>query len=188
MLAALNRNPNASPEELLHTLRKEIDVFVGDAPQFDDITMLSFCYFGPQNAKELKLEAVDENLGRVLDFVNSELDNLNCPEKMKTKIDVALEEIFVNISHYAYKPDNGTALIRIEALSNPKRVKITLCDWGVPYDPLAKKDPDITLSAQERQIGGLGVYIVKKYMDDIKYEYIDGQNVLTIVKNLESIL
>ena len=185
MLAALNRNPNASPEELLHTMRKEIDDFVGDAPQFDDITMLNFCYNGSPSAKELKLEAVDENLGQVLDFVNGELEAMDCPPKTQMKIDVAVEEIFVNISHYAYKPETGLALIRIDTKSNPNRITITFSDWGVPYNPLAKPDPDVTLSAEERQIGGLGVFIVKKYMDDIKYEYVDGRNVLTIVKELE---
>ena len=185
MLAALNRDPDASPEVLLHTVRKEIDAFVGDAPQFDDITMLSFFYNGPQNAKELKVEAVDENLGQVIDFVNGELEALGCPEKTQMKIDVALEEIFVNISHYAYKPETGPALIKVETQSAPKSIKITFCDWGVPYDPLAKQDPDITLSADERQIGGLGIFIVKNYMDDMSYKYSDGKNVLTIVKNLE---
>ena len=185
MLDALNKNPDASPEELLHTLRKEIDTFVGDAPQFDDITMLSFCYKGSSNEKELKLDAVDENLNQVLDFVNGELEALDCSPKTQMKIDVAVEEIFVNIAHYAYKPDTGSALIRIETQSDPKRITITFSDWGVPYDPLAKPDPDITLSAEERQIGGLGIYITKKYMDDVKYEYVDGQNVLTIVKDLE---
>ena len=185
MLAALNRDPDASPEELLHTVRKEIDAFVGDAPQFDDITMMSFCYNGAPRAKELKLEAADENLARVLAFVDGELEALECPQQTQMKIDVAVEEIFVNIAHYAYKPETGLALIRIETQSDPKRVKITFRDWGVPYDPLAKPDPDVTLSAEERQIGGLGIYMVKKSMDDMKYEYVDGQNVLTLVKNLE---
>jgi len=185
MLDALNRDPDASPEELLHTVRKEIDAFVGDAPQFDDITMMNFCYNGAPRAKELKLEAVDENLGRVLEFVDGELEALDCPQKTQMKIDVAVEEIFVNIAHYAYKPEIGLALIKIETNSDPKRVSITFRDWGVPYDPLAKPDPDVTLSAEERQIGGLGIFMVKKSMDEMKYEYADGQNVLTIVKNLD---
>ena len=185
MLDALNRDPDASPEELLHTVRKEIDAFVGDAPQFDDITMMNFCYNGAPCAKELKLEAVDENLGRVLEFVDGELEALDCPQKTQMKIDVAVEEIFVNIAHYAYKPETGLALIRIETGSDQKRISITFRDWGVPYDPLAKPDPDVTLSAEERQIGGLGIFMVKKSMDEMKYEYADGQNVLTIVKNLD---
>ncbi|MBQ2469003.1 MAG: hypothetical protein II503_04890, partial [Clostridia bacterium] len=111
MLDALNRDPDAWPEELLHTVRKEIDAFVGDAPQFDDITMMNFCYNGAPHAKELKLEAVDENLRRVLEFVDGELEALDCPQKTQMKIDVAVEEIFVNIAHYAYKSEIGLALI-----------------------------------------------------------------------------
>ncbi len=185
MLDSLNRDPDASPEELLHIVRKDIDAFVGDAPQFDDITMMSFCYNGAPSAKELKLEASDENLERVIAFVDGELEALECTQKTKMMIDVAVEEIFVNIAHYAYKPETGLALIRVETQSDPKRVKITFRDLGVPYDPLAKPDPDVTLSAEERQIGGLGIYMVKKSMDDMKYEYVDSQNVLTIVKDLE---
>ena len=185
MLDSLNRDPDASPEELLHIVRKDIDAFVGDAPQFDDITMMSFCYNGAPSANELKLEASDENLERVIAFVDGELEALECTQKTKMMIDVAVEEIFVNIAHYAYKPETGLALIRVETQSDPKRVKITFRDWGVPYDPLAKPDPDVTLSAEERQIGGLGIYMVKKSMDDMKYEYVNSQNVLTIFKDLE---
>ena len=100
------------------------------------------------------------------------------------QVDVAVEELFVNIAHYAYAPDTGSATIRVAPRQDPKGVAITFVDRGVPYDPLAKEDPDVTLSAEERQIGGLGIYMVKKSMDDMQYEYRDGQNVLTIVKNL----
>ena len=185
MLASLNRDPDASPEELLRTVKKDIDAFVGDAPQFDDITMLSFCYNGAPRVKELRLEAAVENLERVLEFVDGTLEALDCPQNIQMKIDVAVEEIFVNIAHYAYGSETGLALISIETQSDPKRISITFRDWGVPYDPLAKPDPDVTLSADERQVGGLGIYMVKKSMDDIKYEYTDGQNVLTIVKDLQ---
>ena len=185
MLDALNRDPDASPEELLHTVRNDIDAFVGDAPQFDDITMMSFYYKCQPSAKELKLEAANENLDRVLAFVDEELEAAGCPQKTQMKIDVAVEEIFVNIANYAYAPETGLAVIGIETKDDPKRVVITFRDWGTLYDPLAKPDPDVTLSAEERQIGGLGIYMVKKSTDDMKYEYVDGQNVLTIVKNLE---
>ncbi len=185
MLAALNRNPEASPKELLTTLKKDIDLFVGDAPQFDDITMLNFCYKCSPVVKELKVDAKRENLEEVLAFVDKELEIANCSMKTQMKIDVAVEEIFVNIANYAYAPETGSALIRIETQYDANRVEITFHDWGMPYDPLAKPDPDITLSAAERQIGGLGIFMVKKSMDDMKYSYVDGQNVLTIVKYLD---
>lgn len=133
---------------------------------------------------ELTLDATIENLDDVLAFVDGELEKLDCPMKTQMQIDVAVEELFVNIAHYAYAPNTGSATVRFDAVREPKAAAITFVDRGVPYDPLAKPDPDVTLSAEERQIGGLGIYMVKKSMDDMKYEYRDGQNILTIVKKL----
>ncbi len=187
MLEALNRDPGAEPEELLRNVREGIDAFVGDAPQFDDITMLGFRYTGATGLgeKELELDATVENLDRVIAFVDGELETLDCPPKTQMQIDLAVEEIFVNIASYAYAPGTGTAVVRIRTQADPKRVTITFLDQGVPYDPLEKPDPDITLSAEERQIGGLGIYMVKKSMDEMKYRYRDGRNELTITKGLE---
>lgn len=186
MLSSLNRNPDASPQELLRTVRGDIDVFVGDSPQFDDITMLGFYYAGTEEKKvsELTLEAKVENLDEVLAFVDGHLEQLDCPMKAKMQIDVAVEELYVNIAHYAYNPSVGSATVRVEVLQNPLAVSITFIDHGVPYDPLKKPDPDVTLSAEEREIGGLGIYMVKKSMDGIDYEYKDGQNILRIQKNI----
>ncbi len=183
MLAALNSDPEAAPEQLLRNVRAAIDAFVGDAPQFDDITMLSFSYFGcGKSVPELTVEAKDENLVQVLAFVDEQLEALDCPQKTLMQIDVAVEEIFVNIAHYAYAPETGKATVIVETQADPKRVKITFLDRGVPYDPLAKPDPDVKLSLEDRQIGGLGIFMVKKSMDNMKYEYSDGQNVLTMEK------
>ncbi len=134
--------------------------------------------------QELFVEAKDDNLYQVLDFVNEQLDQNNCPPDTKIQVDIAVEEIFVNISHYAYNPEVGPATIRAEVTEEPLTVTLTFVDHGVPYDPLAKADPDITLSAEEREIGGLGIFMVKKSMDQVKYEYKDGQNILTIQKRL----
>ena len=134
--------------------------------------------------KELEIEALSENLPQVLAFVDEQLEAAYCPMKIQIQIDIAVEEIFVNIAHYAYAPETGKAMVRIETLADPPSVDITFIDNGVPYDPLAKADPDITLSAEERQIGGLGIFMVKKSMDDVKYEYLDGHNILTLKKGL----
>ena len=134
--------------------------------------------------KELEITAINENLVKVLAFVDKELEKVGCPMKAQMKIDVAVEEIFVNIANYAYRPECGPATIRAEVQKDPLRVILSFVDHGVPYDPLAKKDPDITLSSEERAIGGLGIFMVKKSMDDICYEYKDGHNILTITKNL----
>ena len=185
MLTALNRDADAEPEELLHKVREEIDAFVGDAPQFDDITMLGFSYKGcGKNVPELTVEAKDENLAQVLAFVDAQLETLDCPPKTQMQLDMAVEEIFVNIAHYAYAPEIGNVTVQVETAREPKNVTVTFFDRGVPYDPLAKPDPDVTLSAEDRQIGGLGIYMVKKSMDDVRYEYRDGQNILTLKKNL----
>ena len=133
---------------------------------------------------ELEIEADKDKLPEVLDFINAHLEGADCPMKPQMQIDVAVEEIFVNIASYAYGQDMGKATVRIEVSDEPIAVTITFIDNGIPYDPLAKEDPDITLSAEERQIGGLGIFMVKNTMDDVIYEYQNGQNILKLKKNI----
>ena len=134
--------------------------------------------------KELTIAATVENIDAVTTFVNEQLEALDCPIKAQMQIDIAIDELFGNIAHYAYNPEIGSATVRVEVTKKPLSVVITFIDNGVPYDPLAKDDPDTTLSADERKIGGLGIYMVKKSMDDVTYEYKDGQNILRIKKNI----
>lgn len=134
--------------------------------------------------KRLVIEASDKNLDQVPAFVEEQLDALNCPAKTKIQINVAVEELFVNIARYAYDPAVGTAEVKVSVKNDPLTVEITFIDEGKPYDPLAKSDPDVTLSAEERPIGGLGIYLVKKNMDDVRYQYVGGRNILTIQKKL----
>ena len=134
--------------------------------------------------KELTVTATVENIEVVTDFVNEQLEAFDCPMRAQMQIDIAIDELFGNIAHYAYNPDVGEATVRIDVTEDPLAVVITFVDNGVPYDPLAKSDPDVTLSAEDREIGGLGIFMVKKTMDEITYEYKDGQNILTIKKNL----
>lgn len=134
--------------------------------------------------KELTISATIENIVVVTDFVDEQLEQLDCPMKTLVQVNVAIDELFGNIANYAYNPEIGAATVRVEVTENPLAVVITFIDNGVPHDPLAKDDPDITLGVEERQIGGLGIYMVKKTMDDISYEYKDGQNVLRIKKNI----
>ena len=136
------------------------------------------------STNELEIEALTENLPEVQAFIDRHLEEVDCPLKAQMQIDIAVEEIFVNIAHYAYSPKKGMATVRVEVSEEPIEVTITFIDKGVPYDPLAKEDPDVTLSAEERQIGGLGIFMTKKTMDDVIYEYKDGQNILTLKKNL----
>ena len=134
--------------------------------------------------KELVIEAKVENLDEVLAFVDEQLEKLDCPMKTQMQVDIAVEEIFVNIAHYAYDKDGGPATIRTEVNEDPMQIELTFLDHGIPYDPLAKEDPDVTLSANDRQIGGLGIFMVKKSMDHMEYEYKDGHNILKIRKNI----
>lgn len=134
--------------------------------------------------KELTLPATIENIETVIDFVNGQFEEIKCPLKAQMQIDIAIDELFGNIAHYAYNPETGPATVRVEVTEDPIAVVITFIDRGVPYDPLKKEDPDITLSAEERAIGGLGIFMVKKTMDEISYEYKDGKNILRIKKNM----
>ncbi len=134
--------------------------------------------------RELTIDAAVENIEKVTVFVDEQLEMLECPMKAQMQIDIAIDELFGNIAHYAYNPEVGPATVRVEVVEEPLSVVITFIDNGVPYDPLKKDDPDITLSAEERVIGGLGIYMVKKTMDEISYEYNDGQNILKIRKHI----
>ena len=186
MISALNESAATSPEETIASVKDAVDRFVGKAEQFDDTTMLSLWYRGTEQndggkrMKELRIEAKIDNLAAVQDFVGGFLEELGCDMKTQLSIDIAVEEIFVNIASYAYGDSVGEAVIKVEPAEGG--AAITFVDTGVPYDPLAKEDPDITLSAAERQIGGLGIFMVKKSMDDMRYERKDDQNILTIVK------
>ena len=134
--------------------------------------------------KELRVDATVENIEKVTAFVDEQLTQLNCPMKAQMQINIAIDELFGNIAHYAYNPKTGSATVRIDVLEDPLSVVVTFIDNGKAYDPLARKDPDVALTAEEREIGGLGIYMVKKSMDEISYEYKDGQNILRIKKKI----
>ena len=132
----------------------------------------------------LEVEASDDHLADVIGFIEERLEKADCPLRTQMQITVAAEEVFVNIAHYAYAPGTGKARVRVEISGEPAEAEITFMDSGMPFDPLAQEDPDLSLPAERRQIGGLGVFLVKRSMDDVKYEYKDGQNILTLKKKL----
>ncbi len=134
--------------------------------------------------RELNIQATIENIEKVTEFVNEQLEALNCSFKVQTQIDIAIDELFGNIAQYAYAPEIGPATVRVEVKDDPLSVVITFIDNGMPYDPLNVDEPDVTLSAEERKIGGLGIFMVKKSMDDVSYEYKNGQNILRIKKTI----
>ncbi|MBO5907667.1 MAG: SpoIIE family protein phosphatase [Clostridia bacterium] len=185
----MNRNADLNATALLPSLKADIDSFVGEAPQFDDITMLMFDY-NPKNKKggelmtnrifEAKLDAVSDVLG----FVDEMLETYKCPMRIQTAICVAIEEVFVNVAHYAYEGSQGEVSLGIGFDEKERTVTFRMADSGVPFDPLKRPDPDITLSAEEREIGGLGIFITKKTMDSVSYAYENEQNVLTMIKKI----
>lgn len=133
--------------------------------------------------KELTVEAIVEQIETVTEFVNAELEKLDCPMKARIQLDIAIDEIVSNIAYYAYGENTGTVTVRIEALQEENGIQLMFLDSGVPYDPLTRQDPDISAEIEERKEGGLGIFLVRKTMDDMKYEYKDGQNCLTIRKS-----
>lgn len=136
--------------------------------------------------KELTIAATVKNIKAVTDFVNEQLEALDCPVKAQMQIGIAIDELFGNIAQYAYNPDVGEATVRVEVQQEPLSVVITFIDGGMPYDPLTAAEPDTTLPAEERPLGGLGIFMVRKTMDEITYRYENGRNILSIRKNLRS--
>jgi anti-sigma regulatory factor (Ser/Thr protein kinase) len=133
--------------------------------------------------RELFITADTDNLDRVIEFVDENLRELSCADKIRMKLELATEEIFVNIANYAYD-ETGEAYIGIEPIDDKKSVKIIFKDSGKQYNPLLKTEPDVSLPAEKRKIGGLGILLVKKIADDISYEYVDGSNILTVIKKI----
>ncbi|MBO4415170.1 MAG: ATP-binding protein [Lachnospiraceae bacterium] len=132
--------------------------------------------------KVLKTEAYVDRLPEVLAFIDGFLEEQGVSPKVQMQIDISIEELFVNIANYAYPAGGGW--VEIHASVKDTVAEFVLIDGGIPYDPLAKADPDVTLNADERQIGGLGIYMVKKHVDNMYYEYRDEHNILKISKKL----
>ena len=141
---------------------------------------------GDLNLKDTKfsvtLDAKLENQEIVIQFIDNLLENSGCIIKAKLQIDVAIDELFSNVAYYAYAPDTGKVTVDYEFDGAMATIRFT--DSGVPYNPMEKPDPDVTLPAEERGIGGLGIFLVKKSMDEMFYEFKDGQNILTIRKRI----
>ena len=187
LLEFVNKNSGLEAVELMTDLKADIDKFVGEAPQFDDITMLLLDYksrLGGEQMTTQRFEAKTEALTDVLGFVDLMLEKYECPMKIQTAVCVAIEEVFVNVARYAYENGEGDVDFGIGFDGENRTLTFRMADRGIPFDPLAKPDPDITLSAEERDIGGLGIFITKKTMDSVEYAYENGENVLTMTKKI----
>ena len=135
--------------------------------------------------KEITVDATIDNVQTITDFVDERLEEMNCPVKAQMQIDIVIDELCSNVARYAYSDKTGKVTVSVDTVDKPMKVWLTFTDEGVPYNPLAKEDPDITLSAEERKLGGLGIYMVKKMMDEFRYEYKDGKNIVTVCKIIE---
>ena len=183
LLSAINSREFGSMEELCKYVKSDVDAFVGDAPQFDDITMVAFKYLGQPPVPSIHFDrATLEDITAVTQFVEETLEKLECPMKTVIQFNVAVDELFSNIVRYGYKDTSGPVTVELRETEDPHGLAMRFIDEGIPYNPVKKEDPDVTLSAEDRKIGGLGIFMVKKTMDDMKYEYVNGKNILTIFK------
>ena len=183
----LDQNLSLNSKDTIIGVKKDIDKFANNKTQFDDMTMLELRYKDMQerskNSKRFKADL--EELPYVQDFVNTKLSELNINNKTINQIDLAVEEIFVNIVQYAYKDKEGICTITINNAGNI--IEFTFEDNGAPFNPLEKEMPDITLSKDERDIGGLGIFLIKKTMDKVDYKYEDNKNILKITKIIKKV-
>ena len=186
LMSYIDKNKSLKAEELLSGLKEDIDLFAGDAPQFDDITMLVFDYKKKEGAAMIEkvFSARKDALPEVMSFTEECLDSFGCPMKSQMAICVAVEEIFVNIASYAYGKGTGEASLAFGFDEKERLMTLVVSDEGVPFNPLKGEEPDITLSAAEREIGGLGIFITKKTMDTVDYRFENGKNILTMTKKL----
>ena len=159
---------------------------MGEAPQFDDITMLLLDYKAENTPAltERTFPADTNALPDVLGFLEETLEGYSCSMKTQIALSVAIEEAFVNVARYAYGGGEGEVVLGIGFEEESRTLTLRMTDGGTPFDPLKREDPDITLSAEERQIGGLGIYIVKKTMDTVSYAYENEKNILTMTKQI----
>lgn len=193
LLGALAKTAALSAKETVQFVNEEVERFAGGADQADDITVLSFEL--EEHEKEKKMDtnkndvaqslvvaADDQNLPKVIDFARSFAPQ-DISREEANKIDLAIEEIFVNISHYAYKELGGSGDVEIVCQKlGERKISVAFKDSGIEFNPLAKGDPDFTESAETRKLGGFGIYLTKKFMDSVSYERQDGKNILTLVK------
>jgi sigma-B regulation protein RsbU (phosphoserine phosphatase) len=214
MLAAADSARGGSMQNLVEKIRGAIDKFAGDAPQFDDITMLALRYEGAAKKKngeskeskggktnkedeankggestvaeaaKLEIPAEVSKLDEALDFVETAADAAGASMKTLMQIRLAAEEIFVNIAKYAYAESDEKPLVWLAVETSGGKIAITFKDRGVAYNPLENEAPDITLSAEEREIGGLGIFMTKESMDELQYVFEDGFNKLTLLKRI----
>ena len=174
--SVLAKNSEKAPSELLSLVKADVDAFVGDADQFDDITMLCIEFKGNGRKAEISLTPDAESVKTVAEFLDTTLEAWEIPMKVVSKLQIVADEIYSNIVRYSQAKN-----AKVTAVQNGTVLSLRFEDDGKPYDPTTAAEPDITASAEEREIGGLGIFIVRNMMDSMDYKYKDGHNVLTLL-------
>ena len=187
LLSLVEHGSHAHPQKLVELVRGDVAEYAKGAEQSDDITVLALEYgIPPEVTTTLEVPAHVEELGRVNDFLHAELDRRLCPKRVQNQIDIAVEELFVNVCHYAYPnataDEPGTVRIQRTYFAEPPSITVDIIDEGVPFDPLAKPDATLPSNIEDMQIGGLGIFMTKQVVDELRYERVDNTNVVTIVK------
>ena len=176
LLETVNRNIVMDTRKLCEAVKSDVDQFVGEAPQFDDITMLSVEIQYIRGENSITVIADDKSMIPVSEFAKSLTEKLAVVPKVANKVSIAVDEIYSNIINYS-----GAELATISYEIKDGRLYITFTDDGIPYNPLEAEEPDITLSAEERKIGGLGIFMVKKMTESMEYTYEDEKNILKLI-------
>lgn len=174
--SVLAKNSEKAPSELLPLVKADVDAFVGDADQFDDITMLCIEFKGNGRKTEISLTPDAESVKTVAEFLDTTLEAWEIPMKVVSKLQIVADEIYSNIVRYSQAKN-----AKVTAVQNGTVLSLRFEDDGKPYDPTTAAEPDITASAEEREIGGLGIFIVRNMIDSMDYRYKDGHNVLTLL-------
>lgn len=172
----LVQNSKKKPAELLPAIKADLDAFVGEAEQFDDITMLCVKFNAKDKCSDISVLPDKDSIKTVTEFMESTLEEWEAPMKVANKVQIAVDEIYSNIVYYSQAKN-----AKITVTGSDEKLSLLFEDDGIPYDPTTAKEPDVTLSAEEREIGGLGIFMVKKMAADIHYENTDGKNRLTVV-------
>lgn len=181
LLESLNCSANMSVDDICKKVKADVDGFVGDAEQFDDITMMCI-RLSESDDKSLTVTPTMDSVPQVAAFVEEQLELFEVSMALSAKLMIAFDEIYSNIVRYS-----GATQAQVRIAKEAGTLKLIFCDNGKPYNPLNAKEPDITASAEDRDIGGLGIFMVRKMMDGVEYEYTQETNRLTLTKKLEQV-
>jgi sigma-B regulation protein RsbU (phosphoserine phosphatase) len=185
MMDVLRTRRNA--QDNLEAMQKAVADFVGDADPSDDLTMLFIHYLNNMQPDETERHLILHNdiqqIPQLAEFIETIADEINLDQGLAMSLNLALEEAVTNVILYAY-PKGSDGRVDVEAIISKDKLKFIISDSGKEFDPTAAPEADVTLGVEDRPIGGLGIYLVRKIMDSVSYERTDGKNVLSMIKKL----